>query len=702
MVKLSIKGKMILGSLTLFALVIVLSTTVVSTLMRKQSRGASNDLLQKSLNIIRDDLLSKEQKLLSFGRQAASAQMAANLKYLHEAKVTMNADMSMLKSTNEEIVAAIAQIGMAALVSSLSVYGNDGDLIAFFVKEDNASIAGYRTLAPKPAYWHIRLAPGQNIEPGAWKVSEALSEVKAMMKFRGEVPQKEDLWVDSDDGFVQLAALVPIVGVDYATGKTQEKQFGLAMVVQQLDQSFLSKMSDLTGMPITLFGADGANLGGLETYTKISDDLNLKKPDIRSLDRQSYLFNEVNLNEDRYFQGILPLAGSNGRVCAATALYSKRHAEENVRQIIRLLALAYLSCMLLIIPLVIFFSNSLTRPIHKVVDGLTDISKGEGNLTKRLDVKGDDEIAKLARSFNEFIEKLQTMIRHIVHNAVELNGSVSDLSKLSDRMNQGAGTMVSKSTKVAAATDTMSTNMIIASKAMEEASVNMNMVAAATDEMHATVNQIAQNSEKARSITADAVSKTTHASNKVDDLGKAAQEIGAVTQTVNEISEQTNLLALNATIEAARAGESGKGFAVVANEIKELARQTATATLEIKKRVEDIQNSTGDTTLVIEQISIVIRDVNEIVSSIAAAVEEQSVASRDIADHVLKASTKIQAVTDSIAQNSRVSADIAKNLNELDHHAGEMSDISTKANKSTLVLTRLSEQLKEMMGRFKT
>ena len=97
---------MILGSLLLFALVITLTTTVVSTLMTKQSRGASKDLLRRSLNIIRDDLLGKEQKLISFGHQAAGAQTAANLKYVHEAKAAMNTDLGMLKSTYEEMAVA--------------------------------------------------------------------------------------------------------------------------------------------------------------------------------------------------------------------------------------------------------------------------------------------------------------------------------------------------------------------------------------------------------------------------------------------------------------------------------------------------------------------------------------------------------------------------------------------------------------------
>ena len=111
-------------------------------------------------------------------------------------------------------------------------------------------------------------------------------------------------------------------------------------------------------------------------------------------------------------------------------------------------------------------------------------------------------------------------------------------------------------------------------------------------EMTSTINEIARNSEKARTITHESASRAQDVAVKVNALGNAAQEVGNVTETITEISAQTNLLALNATIEAARAGEAGKGFADVANEIKELARQTAEATLEIKGQIEGIQNST--------------------------------------------------------------------------------------------------------------
>jgi methyl-accepting chemotaxis protein len=118
----------------------------------------------------------------------------------------------------------------------------------------------------------------------------------------------------------------------------------------------------------------------------------------------------------------------------------------------------------------------------------------------------------------------------------------------------------------------------------------MGMVAATVEQMTDTVTEIALNMEKAREITTEAVSDVKSASEKVDELGRSARDIGKVTETITGISEQTNLLALNATIEAARAGEAGKGFAVVANEIKELARQTATATRDIA----DVNRASGE------------------------------------------------------------------------------------------------------------
>ncbi len=358
-------------------------------------------------------------------------------------------------------------------------------------------------------------------------------------------------------------------------------------------------------------------------------------------------------------------------------------------------------CIAVIVGIGLLFTRSIIKPIKGVLNRIRDIAEGEGDLTARLEIANKDEMGELAQWFNRFIDNLQTMIKNIAENAEILNRSSTGLSDLSEKMSDGASEMSSKANAVASASEEMSSNMDTVAAAMEEASTNMGMVATSAEEMTATISEIARNSEKARTITSEAVARASGASVKVDELGHAAQEIGKVTETITEISEQTNLLALNATIEAARAGEAGKGFAVVANEIKELARQTAEATQEIKKQIDDIQNSTSGTVSEIEGILKVIDNVNEIVSTIATAVEEQSLTTKEIAGNVAQASKGIQEVNENVAQSSTVSTEIAKDITEVNQAAEEMSNSSAQINLSTSELSKLAGQLKEMVKKFK-
>jgi methyl-accepting chemotaxis protein len=341
------------------------------------------------------------------------------------------------------------------------------------------------------------------------------------------------------------------------------------------------------------------------------------------------------------------------------------------------------------------------RPIAGVAAALKDIAQGEGDLTVRLPVKSDDEVGELSKWFNIFMDKLHSIIKDIGGNADTLTTSSTDLSGLSGKMSEGADHMSSKANTVATAAEEMSTNINSIAAAMEEASTNMGLVATAAEQMTATINEIARNSENARSITGSAVSKASDATTKIDELGKGAQEIGKVTETITEISEQTNLLALNATIEAARAGEAGKGFAVVANEIKELARQTAEATQDIKDRINKIQSSTSGAVTQVEGISKVINDVNEIVSTIATAVEEQSVTTKEIAGNVSQASGGIQEVSENIAQLSTVAGEIARDISDVNQSSNDMSNSSSHVDMRSQELSKLAVQLKDMVGKFK-
>ena len=341
------------------------------------------------------------------------------------------------------------------------------------------------------------------------------------------------------------------------------------------------------------------------------------------------------------------------------------------------------------------------KPIKDTVLMIKDMAEGGGDLTRRLKIQSQDEIGDLVNWFNLFLEKLQSMIRSIVGNAGKLNKASSELSSLSNQMSEGANQMSVKSNSVASSSEHMSSNMDSVAAAMEQSSTNISIIASSAEEMTSTINEIAQNSEKARAITDESVNKAKSVSVQVDELGRAAQEIGKVTETISEISEQTNLLALNATIEAARAGEAGKGFAVVANEIKELAKQTAEATEQIKRQISGIQNSTKGTVTEIGEILKVINDVNEIVSTIATAVEEQSVTTNEIAGNVAQASLGIEEVNTKVSESSAVSREIANDVTEVNQSSAEMTNSSAQVNMSAGELKNLAQELNDMVNKFK-
>ncbi len=354
-----------------------------------------------------------------------------------------------------------------------------------------------------------------------------------------------------------------------------------------------------------------------------------------------------------------------------------------------------------IITLCLMIVFGLVKALKMLIVNFRDIAEGEGDLTRRIAINSKDEIGELASWFNIFLEKLQGIIRTISNNTSSLGYEAQNLAGIASNLAKNAQDTSARSNTVATAAEEMSANLNNVAAAMEESTTNTGMVASAAEQMTATINEIARNSAQANEISGKAVKQAEATSLRMAKLGASADAISKVTETITEISEQTNLLALNATIEAARAGEAGKGFAVVANEIKELAKQTAIATLDIKTKIDDVQQTTVGTVRDIEEITTVINNVNAIVATITTAVGEQSKATEEIAMNINQAADGLGEVNENVSQISVVASTITAEIALVNSASGDVSASSILVDNSSGDLQNLAKELQKAVESFK-
>jgi methyl-accepting chemotaxis protein len=404
------------------------------------------------------------------------------------------------------------------------------------------------------------------------------------------------------------------------------------------------------------------------------------------------------LGHDRIF-GFGPIPNSQWSIAIGAMkddIFKEIYAMRSTFTLISLTFFALAVCV------AFFFSKSVTAPIKDCVAYTGRIADGDftKDVPEALRGRGD-EMGDLARAFHIMVNNTRELLKNMIAGIETVAASATELSAISAQTVQNVQTMSAKTSTVAAAAEESSANTSSVAASMEQATTNLSSVAGATEEMSATISEIAANSERARAISSDAGTQSAAISALMKQLGEAAMKIGMVTETINNISSQTNLLALNATIEAARAGSAGKGFAVVANEIKDLARQTATATEDIKARIGGVQTSSGSAIADTEMISGIISEVSHIVSSIATAIEEQAVVTRDVAGNIAQASAGVQEANERVAQTAYTARSMAQDIASVDTAAAEIRNGGEQVQASAAELSQLAENLKHLVAQFK-
>jgi len=374
---------------------------------------------------------------------------------------------------------------------------------------------------------------------------------------------------------------------------------------------------------------------------------------------------------------------------------AKANADLSKSVFVGISILSALLCLLL----GVLITRSITKPLALGV-GFAD-AMAQGDLTQKLLIDQKDEVGQLAKSLNNMADNLKEKVGAISGSSAQLATSSEELSAVSTQLAATAEEMTSQSNTVASATEQASANTNNISASAEEMSSEVNSVATAIEEMSASLNEVSRNCQKESQIVASADTQAKATRDMMERLGVSSKEIGKVIEVINDIADQTNLLALNATIEAASAGEAGKGFAVVANEVKELAKQTAQATDQISKQIEEMQSSTTSAVSAIEGITKIIDEINTISQTIVSAVEEQSATVNEIAKSVGGASQAAGEIARNVGESAKGLSEVSSTIQGVNKAATDTAGGVSNIRQSAQELSKLAVGLKKIVGQFK-
>lgn len=346
--------------------------------------------------------------------------------------------------------------------------------------------------------------------------------------------------------------------------------------------------------------------------------------------------------------------------------------------------------VVLIAPLItlsMFVSKSISNPINETTSALLDIAGEEGDLNKRLNDSGNDEVASLAGAFNLFAEKIKKTVDHIQKVSNTLGISSSNLEASAKAGSQNVDQQHQETQQVATAINEMTATVKEMAESAEEAA---NSVSDVENEAQGAMSIMGKTSDEMQSLA----SHVKSASEVINNLEQESQSIGAVLDVIRGIAEQTNLLALNAAIEAARAGEQGRGFAVVADEVRTLAGRTQQSTEEINEMIDRLQKGSQEAVGVINEGSEKTESTVETATKALSSLEKIAASVKVITEKNLQ-------IASAAEEQAAVTQEIDKSIERIAHLSEESALSSSSVSDETAALANLGRELHQLMGSFK-